>query len=113
GIVRRRVVAGCGAGYESAVEAPVEAQPGRALAGRLVLELGGVVVALVVVDAEGVYALADRGAGSGALRREEASRDRRHHDVCAEVVVVGNIDPMREAGNLGVVPVDMEGDRRV
>ena len=43
----------------------------------------------------------------------QASRDRRHHDVCAQVVVVGNIDAKREAGNLGVVPVDGEGDRRV
>ncbi len=71
---------------------------------------------LVVIDAEGIDGSrrgSAGGSGSGHLRREEAGSHRGHDDVGAEVVVTRNLDVQCVAGNLGVVPVDGEGDGRV
>src|ERR1700733_12694238 len=101
---------GCSDGY---VVPPVEPDPRRAPAGNLVLEMRGLVVAFVMVDTEGKAALAHRSAGSGDLGWKEAGGDRGHHDIGAEVVIIGNVDAESEAGNLRVVPVDGESDRGV
>ena len=73
----------------------------------------GLVEAFVVVDAEGLAALADGGAGARRLRREEARRDGGHDDEAREIVEVGDIGAEREAGDFGVMPVDGKGDGRV
>src|ERR1700679_3978610 len=100
-------------GGETAVEAPVEAYPRGVLHRHLILEVSGLVVAFVVVDTERKSTLSYRSAGSSALRREEASSNRRHNDEGREVVIVGDIHAKREAGNLRVVPVDGEGNRSI
>ena len=51
--------------------------------------------------------------GPGRLRRKEARCHRRHDHERADVVVVGDIRAQGEAGDLGVVPVDGKGDRRI
>ena len=107
------VVAGDGASNEAAVVAPVEADPGPMLDRESVLDVGGLVEFLVVIDAEGKSALPDGCAGAGDLRREEARRHRGHDDEGGDVVEVRHIGTQGEAGDLGVVPVDGEGDGRV
>ena len=79
----------------------------------LVLDVGGLVELFVVVDAEGKPPVWRGGSGSGDLRREEARSDGGHDEVGAEVVVFGDVGVERVAGDLGVVPVDGEGDGRV
>ena len=64
---------------------------GEWLPGNLILEVRGLVEALVMVDAEGIAAAADGCACACDLRREEPRRDRRHDDERREVVEVRNI----------------------
>ena len=85
------VIARGRAGDEAAVVAPVEGEPRRELARDLVLQVGGLVVLLVVVDAEGIAALADGCSGAGDLRREEARGHRGHDDEGGEAVEVGHV----------------------
>ena len=77
------------------------------------MKVRGLVELLVVIDAEGKSALAHRSASSGRLRREEARGYRRGYEVGAEAANHGNLRAEGIAGNLGVMPVDGEGDRRV
>ncbi len=69
------VVAGGGAGDEAAVVAPVEADPGGAFDGELILDVGGFVVLLVVIDAEGIDAAL--GDGCACSRGSAAGRSGR------------------------------------
>ena len=78
--------------------------------GQLVLQVRRLIELFIMIDAEGISALADRGARPGNLRRKEASGDGRHHYERREVVKVGHIDTQREARDLRIVPVDGEGD---
>ena len=76
GIARGRPVTRSGTRNQSAVIAPVEPEPRRELASwDLVLQVGGLVELLVVVDAERISALADGRARTGHLRRVEACSD--------------------------------------
>ena len=80
---------------------------------QLVLHVRRLVEPLIVIDAERQSRLADRGPGSGNLRRKEASGNRRHHDERRDVMEVRHIGAQREARDLRVVPVDREGDRSI
>jgi len=79
----------------------------------LILQMGGLVVALVVVDAEGKAAGPYRSACTCGLWGEEPRSYRGHNDEGGEIVEVGDIGTKGEAGDLGVMPVDGERDGRV
>jgi hypothetical protein len=77
--------------------------------------VGGLVEALVMVDAEGdvsdgLAGWYGDGAEAAGLRGEEARGDGGKDDLRGEVVDGGNVQAAVEAGNLGVVPADGEGD---
>ena len=75
--------------------------------------MGGLVVSLVVVDAEGQVSRCSGGrADASDLRVEEARGHRGHHDEGADAMRLGNIGAKREARDLRVIPFDGEGDRR-
>ena len=78
--------------------------------------MGGLVELLVVVDAEGGVgrglARLHGGSEAAGLRSEEAGGDRGEDNLCGEVVDGGYVEATVEAGNLGVVPADGEGDGR-
>src|SRR5580692_8052917 len=81
-----------------------------------VLEVGGLVELLVVVDAEGNVDRprgGDSGAGASDLGVEEAGLDRGHDGVGAEAVPIRDFNMEGVAGDFGVVPVDGEEDGRV
>ena len=52
------------------------------------------------------------GAQARGLRGEEARRHGREDDLGGEVVDLGDVEAAVEAGDLGVVPADGEGNRR-
>ena len=76
------------------------------------MQVRGLVEILVVVDAE-YLAAARRGADPADLRLEEARRHVGHDDERRQAVEVRHAAADGIAGNLGVVPLDGKGDRRV
>ena len=109
-------VAGCGASDFAGVVTPVEADVGAALA-ELILDVGGLIEALVVVDAEGsvdvrISARLDGRAEAARLWGEEAGGYGGEDDLSGEVVDLGDVETAVEAGDLGIVPADGEGDGR-
>ena len=111
-VTRAYTVAGHRAGHQPAVIAPVEAQP-RAALPRLVLNVGGRVKSLVVVDTEDTRRRRGSGSGSADLGSKEARSHAGERERGGESVEVGHADATHESGNLRVVPLDREGDRRV
>ncbi len=70
----------------------------------------GLVEFFVVIDAECISALARCSSSPGRLRRKEACGHRGHDGVDAEVAITRHLDVQSIARNLGVVPIDGEGD---
>ena len=100
-------------GNQSAVVAPVEAEPRAALPGRLVLQVCGHVVGFVVVNAENPRRRRGSGSGSRDLRSEEPGGDAGHHHQRAEAMVHRHAGAQRQSGNLRVMPFDRKCDRRI
>ncbi len=105
--VTRRV-----AGHQSAVVAPVEAEPWAALPG-LILQVGRLVEFFVVVNAERETGTGDRCARSADLRMEEARRHAGEDHLRRKAMQVRNSHASRISGNFGVVPFNRESDRSV
>ena len=78
---------------------------------RLVLQVGCLVEFFVVVDAERTHGARDR-AHAANLRSEEARGHAGHHHDGRESVEVRHARAYGIAGDLGVVPLDRERDRR-
>ena len=89
----------------------IEPDPRSALP-RLVLQVGRLVEFLVVVDAERTHGSSGSGAHAADLRSEEARGHAGHHHDGREAVEVRHARADGIAGNLGVVPLDRERDRR-
>ena len=101
-------------GNQSAVKAPVEANPWRyALPGSLILQVRSLIESLVMVDTENSRGRQRSGSCSSDLWFKEPGRDAGHYHQRAEAMVDRHAGAQREAGNLGVVPLNREGDRRV
>ena len=99
------------AGHQTAVVAPVEADPRCVLLG-LVLQVSGLVEKLVVVDAEH-RDCSRRGADSADLRPEKARGHAGHNHEGRKTVEVRQAGADRIAGNLGTLPFDGIRDRRI
>src|SRR5581483_2368109 len=99
------------AGYQSAVIAPIEAQPGASLP-RLILQVSGLVKLLIVVNAENPGR--SRGSGSRAadLRREESGRDTGEHNQSGEPMEIRNAHAPGESRDLRALPLDGKRNRR-
>ena len=97
------------ASHQAAVVSPVEAQP-RPPFPRLVLQMGGGVEILVVIDSKySVTALTGRrGADSADLRFKKAGCDARKHHERRQPVKIRHAGAHRVAGDLGTRPLDRE-----
>src|SRR5664279_540396 len=100
-------------GDESAVVAPVEAKPRASLPRGLVLHVCGHVKRFVVIDAENPRGPRGSGSGSRDLRSEEAGSDAGHDYQRGEAVIHRHAGAQRKSGNLRVMPLDREEDRRI
>src|SRR5579862_1020176 len=102
-----------GAGDQAAVIAPVETNPGPALPG-LILQMGGLVEFLVMIDPEGKACRGgDGGSGAADLRLEKASRHTRKNEESRKATNLRHAETASVTRNFGVVPLDREGDRSV
>src|SRR5664279_5682773 len=100
-------------GDESAVVAPVEAKLRASLPGGLVLHVCRHVKGFVVIDAETPRGPRGSGSGSRDLRSEEAGSDAGHDYQRGEAVIHRHAGAQRKSGNLRVMPLDREEDRRI
>ena len=103
--------AGHRAGHQPAVIAPVEADP-RGVLHRLVLQVRGHIVKLVVIDPEYAKPHGSR-AHTGELRAEKARRYAGRHGERRQPMEVGNRGAERISGDFRTGPFDRIGERRI
>src|SRR6266478_5357075 len=99
------------AGYQPAVVAPVETDPGQSFP-RLILKMGCLIERLIVVDTEH-FSTRDGGAQPADLWREIARPNVSKDGQCREAVEIRHADADRGPVNLRAFPGNGEEDRRV